>query len=170
MLSPKTGREKAACSRNLNTAWSRHGGTDLESWGRRNIDSLELHDKIQMFGFANKDLGASCWGKSPQLREAKRDLNWSSSPACSLKKETVRSSSSIPSQKTLKPDVPPFYFLCFSLSVLLTSSYSLWFVPTFTPCLLPAHLSICLPYSLCFFPYVHSLVACSTSWLMVDFI
>ena len=147
MLSPKTGREKAACSRNLNTAWSRHGGTDLESWGRRNIDSLELHDKIQMFGFANKDLGASCWGKSPQLREAKRDLNWSSSPACSLKKETVRSSSSIPSQKTLKPDVPPFYFLCFSLSVLLTLSAFLTlyvFSPMFTPWLLALPLDLWL--------------------------
>lgn len=41
-------------------------------------------------------------------------------------------------KKTFKLSVPPFYFLCIFLSVLLTSSYSLCFFPMFTSCQLVA--------------------------------
>jgi hypothetical protein len=81
--------------------------------------------KSQTFDFTNEDRGARCWGKSLQAQRGRK----STQLTFLLRHPKTKHSTSALSQNPLKPSAPPFYFLCVSLSILPTSSYSLWFLP-----------------------------------------
>jgi hypothetical protein len=80
--------------------------------------------KSQMFDFTSKDLGAKCWGENLLAQSMKE----STQVTVFLRYYPQRRFSFCTlSQKQLKLNGPPFYFLCVSLSILLTSSYFLSF-------------------------------------------
>lgn len=81
--------------------------------------------KSQWLDFTNEDSGTRCWGESllaQRGREYPASLLLSQCP-------TRNASLLLLTQKNLQTECPSFSFLCVSLSILLTSSYSMGFFP-----------------------------------------
>jgi hypothetical protein len=89
-----------------------------------------------MFDFANKGLGAKCWGESLLAQRCRESTQFTF-----LLSPKRKLSLSTPSQKLFKCNVPPFYFLCGSLSAdfLLLSVFFLSSLPVNWLLILPLY-------------------------------
>lgn len=117
-------------------------------WGTRDgkgqYNCGEKEERVlQSFNFTKVDLGARCWGESLQAQGGR-----GSTQLTFLLSQCPRSNPlSHPFPKTsFKLNAPPFYFLCVSVSVLLTPSYSVFF--PIIPCSLPVNWLLSLPLDL----------------------
>jgi hypothetical protein len=76
----------------------------------------------QMLHFTNEESGVRCWGESLLAQRARKSTQLT---FLSQYREEIPPLFAF-SKKPFKLNVPPFYFLCISLSVLLALSYSVF--------------------------------------------
>lgn len=100
------------------------------------------------FNFTNEALEARCGDESPLAQRVRESLQLTFPLSWCLSSNPLMQSQ----ETSFQLNVPPFHFLCVSLSVMPTPSYSLWFF-------------LNNPMSTCY-----QLAACSASWPVVDFI
>jgi hypothetical protein len=90
------------------------------------MSQLLFLNKISVVHFYQWRFGSQVLGWKPASSEKQRKPEQISIHSWHLKRKR-KSSFSMLSQNSVKLNAPPFYFPFVSLSVLLTSSYSLWF-------------------------------------------
>lgn len=96
--------------------------------------SILLLTKLPLFYFINKDSGTRQWSENLLAHRGRGSTQQLPSPLTSPKE--LNSYAFISNKKLLQLNVFPYYFLCISLSIFLTLSYSLWFFFISTGCLL----------------------------------
>lgn len=89
--------------------------------------------KSQSFDFTNKDYRARSLGESLLSQRGRESIQLAFLLCCHSPKRDL---SPLPFHAKLKLNIPPSYFLCISLFILLTPSYFLFFFFLSTDCLL----------------------------------